>query len=206
MGDRFGREHFLDEADLDPDPIVQFGFWYRESIEAGEPEPHAMAVATVGDDVPSLRYVLMKAFGPDGFVFYTNLKSRKGREIAANPYVALAFRWRVLERQVRVVGTAKMVPDEESDAYFATRPRAAQLGAWSSEQSEPISSREELDAKLEVVTQRFAVGEVPRPATWGGYVVAPFEMEFWLSQTDRLHDRFQYLKADRGWTVRRLSP
>ena len=199
-------EQFLEQSALDPDPIVEFDIWYRQSVEAGEPEPHAMAVATVGEDVPSVRYVLMKDFGPDGFVFYTNSKSRKGREIAANPYVALAFRWRVLERQVRVVGTAKMVPDEQSDAYFATRPRAAQLGAWASEQSEPISSREDLDAKLEVVTQRFAGGYVPRPETWVGYVVAPFEMEFWLSHTDRLHDRFQYLKADGSWSVRRLSP
>ena len=199
-------EEFIKESALHPDPLVQFDVWYRESVEAGEPEPHAMAVATAGEGVPSVRYVLLKDFGPDGFVFYTNWQSRKGREISADPFVALAFRWRLLERQVRVVGTARKVPDEQSDAYFATRPRAAQLGAWASDQSEPISSRAELEEKLAGVSERFEDGLVPRPPTWGGYVVEPFEMEFWLSHTDRLHDRFHYLKADGGWTIRRLSP
>jgi pyridoxamine 5'-phosphate oxidase len=165
-----------------------------------------MAVATVGDDIPSVRYVLMKDFGERGFVFYTNRKSRKGREIAANPRVALAFRWRRLERQVRAVGVAATVPDEESDAYFATRPRPAQLGAWASEQSEPIAARRELEQKLEEVTARFAGADVPRPPSWGGYVVTPFEVEFWVSHSDRLHDRFQYLRNEAGWSLRRLSP
>jgi len=204
--DRLRGDHFLDEADLDPDPMIQFGRWYHESVEAGEPEPHAMAVATVANEVPSVRYVLMKDFGPDGFVFYTNWKSRKGREIAANPNVALAFRWRILERQVRLIGTASMLSAKESDAYFATRPRAAQLGAWASEQSEPIASRADLDEHLDVVTARFTGRDVPRPPWWGGYVVEPFEMEFWVSHRDRLHDRFQYRWINGSWNVRRLNP
>lgn len=203
---RFGHLGFVREADLNSDPIVQFDIWYRESVQAGEPEPHAMALATVEGGIPSVRFVLMKAFGPEGFVFYTNSKSRKGREMAANPNVALAFRWRMLERQVRVIGTASIIPDEQSDAYFATRPREAQLGAWASDQSEPISSRAELDEKLEAATDRFSGGDVPRPPFWVGYIVAPFEMEFWVSHTDRLHDRFQYLLSDNGWSMRRLNP
>jgi pyridoxamine 5'-phosphate oxidase len=199
-------ELFLDEEDLDPDPIRQFDAWYRESVDAGEPEPDAMAVATVTNEVPSVRFVLLKGYGDRGFVFYTNWSSRKGRELAANPNVALAFRWRILERQVRVIGSASMLSAEESDAYFATRPRPAQLGAWASEQSEPIASRADLDEHLEVATARFAGREVPRPPWWGGYVVDPFELEFWLSHRDRLHDRFQYRLSERGWGIRRLNP
>jgi pyridoxamine 5'-phosphate oxidase len=200
------REQFVGEDDLDPDPIRQFDLWYREALAAGEPEPDAMAVATVGGDVPAVRFVLLKGHGDRGFVFYTNWNSRKGREIAANHNVALAFRWGVLERQVRVIGTASLLSADESDAYFRTRPRPAQLGAWASDQSEPIGSRADLDEHLEVVTARFAGREVPRPPWWGGYVVAPFEMEFWVSHRDRLHDRFQYRLKDEGWVLRRLNP
>jgi pyridoxamine 5'-phosphate oxidase len=199
-------EQFLGEDDLDPDPVRQFDTWYKESVAAGEPEPDAMALATVGHDVPAVRFVLLKGYGERGFVFYTNWSSRKGKEIAANPNAALAFRWRLLERQVRVVGTASRLPAEESDAYFATRPRAAQLGAWASEQSEPIASRADLDEHLDVVTARFAGREVPRPPWWGGYAVAPTEMEFWVSHRDRLHDRFQYRLSKGSWSIRRLNP
>ena len=199
-------EQFIGEDDLDPDPIRQFDAWYRESVAAGEPEPDAMALATVGDGIPAVRFVLLKGFSGRGFVFYTNWNSRKGKEIAANPNVALAFRWRVLERQVRVIGTASMVPTGDSDAYFATRPREAQLGAWASEQSEPIASRADLDEHLDVVTARFAGRDVPRPPWWGGYLIAPFEMEFWVSHRDRLHDRFQYARTEEGWVIRRLNP
>lgn len=194
------------EDDLDPDPIRQFSAWYQECVDAGEPEPHAMALATAGTAAPSVRFVLLKGFDRQGFVFYTNWHSRKAREIEANPNVALAFRWRLLERQVRVVGTATKVSGEESDAYFATRPRPAQLGAWASEQSQPVASRAELDERLAVVTRRFAGREVPRPPWWGGFRVRPAEMEFWISRPDRLHDRFQYLNGDTGWTLRRLYP
>ena len=199
-------EQFLGEDDLDPNPIHQFDAWYRECVSVGEPEPDAMAVATVGGRIPAVRFVLLKGYGERGFVFYTNWNSRKGREIAANPNIALAFRWRLLERQVRIIGTASRLSAEESDAYFASRPRAAQLGAWASEQSEPIASRADLDEHLDVVTARFAGRDVPRPPWWGGYVVLPSEMEFWVSHHDRLHDRFQYLLGDQGWKVRRLNP
>lgn len=200
-------EQFIDEDDLDPDPIRQFDVWYRENVAAGEPEPDAMAVATVGGVVPAVRFVLLKGYSDRGFVFYTNWNSRKGREIAANSNVALAFRWRALERQVRVIGTASRLSSEESDNYFATRPRAAQLGAWASDQSEPIGSRADLDEHLDVVTSRFAGRDVPRPPWWGGYVVAPTEMEFWVSHRDRLHDRFQYRQSSEGaWSIRRLNP
>jgi pyridoxamine 5'-phosphate oxidase len=199
-------EQFLGEDDLDPDPIRQFDAWYRESVEAGEPEPDVMAVATVSKGIPSVRFVLLKGYGKRGLVFYTNWSSRKGKEIAANPNVALAFRWRILERQVRVIGSASMLSAEESDAYFATRLREAQLGAWASEQSEPIPSRADLDEHLDEVTARFAGRDVPRPPWWGGYLVEPFEMEFWLSHRDRLHDRFQYRWKSGSWNVRRLNP
>jgi len=199
-------EQFLGEDDLDPDPIRQFDAWYRDSVEAGEPEPDVMAIATVGRGIPSVRFVLLKGYGQRGLVFYTNWNSRKGREIAVNPNVALAFRWRILERQVRLIGTASMLSAKESDAYFATRPRAAQLGAWASEQSEPIASRADLDEHLDAVTARFAGRDVPRPPWWGGYIVEPFEMEFWVSHRDRLHDRFQYRLSDGRWSIRRLNP
>ena len=199
-------EQFLDEDDLDPDPIRQFDAWYRETVAAGEPEPDTMAVATLGNGVPAVRFVLLKGYSERGFVFYTNWNSRKGREIAANPNVALGFRWRVVERQVRVIGTASILSPEESDVYFGTRPRAAQLGAWASEQSEPIASRADLDEHLDVATARFAGRVVPRPPWWGGYVVAPFEMEFWVSHRDRLHDRFHYIRSDGSWRIRRLNP
>lgn len=196
----------LGEDDLDPDPLRQFQRWYAEAHE-NEREPDAMALATAGEDgMPSVRFVLLKAADESGFVFYTNWRSRKGKQLEANPRAALAFRWVLLERQVRVAGAVTKLDNASSDAYFATRPRAAQLGAWASAQSEPVASRADLDEHLEVVTARFAGRDVPRPPWWGGYRVVPEEFEFWVSHPDRLHDRFQYLKEGEGWLIRRLNP
>lgn len=196
----------LGEEDLDPDPLRQFQRWYAEAHE-NEREPDAMALATAGaDGMPSVRFVLLKAADESGFVFYTNWRSRKGKQLEANPRAALAFRWVLLERQVRVAGAVTKLDTASSDAYFATRPRAAQLGAWASAQSEPVASRADLDEHLEVVTARFAGRDVPRPPWWGGYRVVPEEFEFWVSHPDRIHDRFQYLKEGEGWLIRRLNP
>lgn len=197
----------LGEEDLDPDPFRQFQRWYAEAHE-NEREPDAMALATAGEDgMPSVRFVLLKAADASGFVFYTNWRSRKGRQLEANPRAALAFRWMLLERQVRVAGAVTKLDAASSDAYFASRPRAAQLGAWASAQSEPVASRADLDEHLEVVTARYAGRDVPRPPWWGGYRVVPEEFEFWVSRADRLHDRFQYLKEEGGgWLIRRLNP
>ena len=197
----------LGEEDLDPDPLRQFQRWYAEAHEAGEREPDAVALATASaDGSPSVRFVLLKGADENGFVFYSNWRSRKGRELDSNPRCALAFRWTLLERQVRVEGAVARLDAETSDAYFASRPRAAQLGAWASEQSQPVADRADLDEHLEVVTARFAGREVPRPPWWGGYRVTPSVYEFWVSRPDRLHDRFQYELREGAWVVRRLNP
>jgi pyridoxamine 5'-phosphate oxidase len=201
------RDEPLNDGDLDPDPIRQFSVWFGEAKAAGQPEPEAMALATatpLGN--PSNRFVLLRGLDQRGFVFYTNGRSRKALEISANPVAALAFRWRVLERQVRVTGPVQSVESIESDAYFATRPRGAQLGAWASAQSEVIGNREELDRQLQVVAARFAGTDVPRPEWWGGFRVSPTEVEFWQGRPDRLHDRLRYQLVAGEWQIRRLSP
>lgn len=197
----------LGEEDLDPDPFRQFQHWYAEAHEAGEREPDAMALATAtAGGAPAVRFVLLKAVDSSGFVFYTNWHSRKGRQLEENPRAALAFRWTLLERQVRIEGRTSKLDAAASDMYFATRPRAAQLGAWASAQSEPVASRADLDEHLEVVTARFAGRDVPRPPWWGGYRVEPDLLEFWVSHPDRLHDRFQYRRDGTGWAITRLNP
>jgi pyridoxamine 5'-phosphate oxidase len=199
------QRHF-DVEDLDPDPVTQFGRWFADAQAAGVPEPEAMALATSAGGTPSVRFVLLKGVDERGFAFYTNYNSRKGRELDANPLASLVFRWWALERQVRVGGRVRMVDPEESDAYFATRPRGAQLGAWASPQSEVLADREELEAQLAEVTARFDGREVPRPAWWGGYRVEPAEIEFWQGRPDRLHDRLRYERERTGWRIDRLSP
>jgi pyridoxamine 5'-phosphate oxidase len=193
---------------LAADPMEQFARWYADAEAAGEPEPEAMSLATVGADAtPSVRIVLLKQFDQDGFVFYTNRTSRKGQELTANGAVALAWRWTRLERQVRVTGRAHLADDADSDAYFASRGRGSQLGAWASRQSQVLSDRAELEQRLADADDRFAGGEVPRPPWWGGYVVVPDTVEFWQGRPDRLHDRFRYRGGDEsGWTIERLSP
>jgi pyridoxamine 5'-phosphate oxidase len=200
----------LDEADVDRDPFRQFGRWFDEALAAKLPEPNAMTVASVGDDGrPSARIMLLKEFDPRGFVFYTNYGSRKGREIARHPRVALLFHWVELERQVRVEGAAAQVAPIESDAYFAVRPRASRLGAWASPQSEPIASRAALESRFADVESRFAAsGEnIPRPPHWGGFRVAADAIEFWQGRPSRLHDRIRYARVTpHVWTIERLAP
>lgn len=197
----------LEAADLAPDPFTQFAVWFAAAAAAGVHEPEAVALATAaGDGRPSVRMVLLRGHGPDGFVWYTNYESRKGDELGANPVAALVAHWAPIGRQVRIEGPVSRTSPEVSDAYFASRDRASQLGAWASRQSRPLRDRAELDARLSAVTERFADGDVPRPPSWGGYVLAPTAVEFWQHGANRLHDRFRYELNGGTWTVGRLSP
>ena len=203
-----GRDRTLSEADLDPDPIRQFRSWFDEARAAGEPEPEAMALATsTPGGVPSNRIVLLRGLDERGFVFYTNSRSAKGREIAANPRAALAFRWSRVNRQVRVSGPIAAVEAGESDAYFGRRALGSRIGAWASAQSEPLASRAELDEQVAIMAERFSGQEVPRPPWWGGFRVRPEQIEFWQGRPDRLHDRLRYERAGgNGWQIQRLNP
>lgn len=201
------RSRPLRRKDLDADPFVQFDRWFQDAQRAGVLEPNAMSVATV--DVtgqPSSRTVLLKFYDRRGFVFYTNLGSRKAREIGANPQVALLFFWPELHRQVKIRGTAARTSAAESLGYFMRRPRDSQLGAWISEQSQPIASRALLEQKFAEISRKFSAGEVPLPSFWGGYRVSPHAIEFWQGQESRLHDRFLYSSGDSGWAIERLAP
>jgi pyridoxamine 5'-phosphate oxidase len=203
----YGRAS-LDESDVRPDPIGQFGVWFDEARAANVSEPNAMTLATVGaDGTPSARVVLLKSFDARGFTFHTNYQSRKGEELAGNPRAALCFFWQPLERQVRVEGVVERTSPEESEAYFRTRPVDAQIGAWVSQQSKPIASRAELQSLLQQLKQRFGDGPVPRPEHWGGLRVVPNAIEFWQGRPSRLHDRIVYTRQSDGtWTRQRLSP
>jgi pyridoxamine 5'-phosphate oxidase len=200
-------DHPLSADELDADPIAQFQRWFDEATETGIALPHAMALATAdAAGTPSVRHVLLRGIDRRGFVFYTNRESRKGRELAVNLRAALVFFWASLDRQVSARGSVEPVSDEESDAYFASRPRDAQIGAWASRQSEPLDGRETLDALVREAEERHAGAEVPRPPYWGGYRVVPDEVEFWQGRRHRLHDRFLYRRGGDGWSIRRLSP
>jgi pyridoxamine 5'-phosphate oxidase len=198
----------LKESDLHPDPIAQFERWFAEAREKHSDLPEAMTLATCGaDGIVSARVSLLKSFDQRGFVFYTNYNSRKGRQITENPRVSLSFYWPLLGRQVRVEGAAVKIEEEESDAYFATRPRGSQLGAWASNQSEVLMGRGDLDAKFAELEALYRDKPVPRPPYWGGYRVIPTWIEFWQNRPDRLHDRFAYrLREPKDWIIERLSP
>lgn len=202
-------DHPLRRPELAADPVAQFSAWFDAARQAGQPEPEAMALATAGaDGHPSVRFVLLRAFDQRGFVFYTNGRSRKGRDMAANPWAAAGFRWATVDRQVRVRGPVGPVDDAESDAYFASRPRGSQIGAWASDQSEPVAGRGDLDRRVAEAEARFGAGPVPRPPWWGGWRVVPEEVEFWQQGTFRLHDRFVYRRRrpGEGWSIDRLYP
>jgi pyridoxamine 5'-phosphate oxidase len=196
----------LDVGDVDVDAIIQFERWFAEAVAADEFEPEAMCVATAVNDRPAARMVLMKAVDQRGFVFYTNYESQKADELAANPWAALVFRWTTLRRQVRVTGQAERVSEAESDAYFASRERGSQLGAWASPQSTVLPDRATLERRMAEVEARFAGQPVPRPPWWGGIRVVPESIELWQGQPNRLHDRLRYTLTDEGWRVERLAP
>ncbi|HZJ53411.1 MAG TPA: pyridoxamine 5'-phosphate oxidase [Myxococcaceae bacterium] len=191
------------------DPFEQFAEWFREAEAAVPVDPNSMVLSTVGPDGrPSSRVVLLKGFDRDGFVFYGNLDSRKFRELRSNPFAALNFHWKPLEKQVRIEGRATQVSDQEADAYFATRPRGSQIGAWASRQSEPLASRAVLEAAVREVEARHAGRQIPRPPHWSGFRLDPDLVEFWKAAPFRLHDRelFRRASPDAPWTVERLYP
>jgi pyridoxamine 5'-phosphate oxidase len=197
----------LDHPDLEPDPLVMFRHWLHDAVVAGLHEPNAMVVSTVSaQGHPSSRLVLLKGVDQRGLVFYTNYDSRKGDELSVNPNCALLFPWHALQRQVRVEGKAMRASEEESKAYFASRPRASQLGAWASPQSQVVSSRDELDRRYAELEDRFSGLDVPLPENWGGYVVVPEVMEFWQGRRGRMHDRLVYRREGEGWATVRLAP
>ncbi len=197
----------LRESEIHRDPIEQFRRWFEEVQAANLHEPNAMIVATAtAGGKPSARTVLLKGFDDRGFVFYTNYEGGKARDLLENPRAALLFYWGELERQVRIEGRAERIAAEESDAYFASRPRGSQLGAWASEQSRPVADRAALEARLREVERRFGEGEVPRPPFWGGYRVKPEIIEFWQGRENRLHDRLLYRRENGGWEIERLQP
>jgi pyridoxamine 5'-phosphate oxidase len=198
----------LDESSALPDPIAQFARWFDEAVAANVPEANAMTLATSGKDgAPSARVLLLKGFDSRGFVFFTNYTSRKAREMEANPRAAMVFFWGPLERQARIEGTVLRVSRHESEEYFQTRPRLAQIGAWASHQSGQIASRALLEERQRELEARFGAGPVPLPDFWGGYRLVPATLEFWQGRPGRLHDRLSYCRsADGSWTLRRLEP
>jgi pyridoxamine 5'-phosphate oxidase len=198
----------LNEEQADPNPFRQFATWFREAEAVVPILPNAMTLATATrEGMPSSRVVLLKSFDEDGFVFYTNYLSRKGRELDENPIATLSFYWAEPARQVRITGTATRTSRSESEAYFHTRPIDSQLGAWASNQSEVISGRDVLEQRMEELLRQFEGKRIPLPPTWGGYRVAPFVFEFWQNRASRLHDRLQYrLDSDGKWVIERLAP
>ncbi|MGB0747732.1 MAG: pyridoxamine 5'-phosphate oxidase [Magnetospiraceae bacterium] len=189
------------------DPLILFHDWMAEAEKTEPRDPNAMALATVGPDgMPSVRMVLLKGMDADGFVFYTNLGSRKAAELLTHPKAALCFHWKSLNRQIRVEGPVEQVSDTEADAYFASRPRSSRIGAWASKQSQPLQGRWELEKRVAEFGAKFAIGEVPRPEFWSGFRLRPLSVEFWVDRPFRLHDRIRYQHGPDGWTGTRLFP
>jgi len=202
-----GRAGELHRADVDPDPLNQFRRWFEEAGSAGVRAPEAMALATAtAGGAPSVRMVLLKSADEHGFSFYTGYASRKAADLDTNPRAALLFYWDSLGRQVRIEGTVERVSHDESDAYFATRPRRSQLAAAASRQSSVLANREELDERVAELEREYEGREVQRPEHWGGYRLVPDTYEFWQHRDDRLHDRLRYRRGDGGWTIERLAP
>jgi pyridoxamine 5'-phosphate oxidase len=200
------RARPLELSDLDPDPVRQFEAWLHD-VEADLRAPDAMALATATPDgAPSLRMVLLKDYGPQGFSFYTGYESRKGRELAANPRAALLFYWDDIGRQIRIEGTVERVTPEETERYFASRPRPSRIAALASKQSSVLASREELEARYAELERELEGQEVPLPPAWGGFRLTPEAYEFWQHRENRMHDRFRYRRGGDGWTIERLSP
>jgi pyridoxamine 5'-phosphate oxidase len=197
----------LDEKDVNKNPILQFGKWFKEAVDAKVNEPNAMTIATATTDgKPSARIVLLRNFDKNGFIFYTNYTSRKGTEIMANPNCAILFFWPELERQVRIEGILQKQTAKESDSYFQSRPHASKLGAWTSAQSKIIPNRKVLDAEYKKISKKYPDENIPRPPHWGGYVLKPISIEFWQGRHSRLHDRILYTFEKNNWKIERLAP
>ena len=197
----------LDRGDLSDDPIEQWHRWYDQASEAGVSEPHAMTISTVDENgAPDSRVVLARDVSSNGIVFFTNYASTKSRHLQQNPAISSVFAWLDLHRQVRVRGRVERVSAAESDAYFASRPRESQIGAWASPQSETIADRSVLDDAIARITERFRDVPVPRPEDWGGWRIVPVEFEFWQGRPSRVHDRFRYSRSGETWSIGRLAP